>query len=606
MRPDTLQQLLLRAREEPGTGLRFVDGAERETFLSWEELAERASATAGGLAARGVGAGDRVALVFPTGEEFFAAFFGTLFAGAVPVPLYPPVRFGRLDEYRARTAAMLAAVEASLLLADRRLAPLVSGALADSPPRLGWTTLAELPPGAASTSAGRPDDLALVQFSSGTLVDPKPVALEQRAVLAQVRALNARLPDTPDVRHSGVSWLPLYHDMGLIGCIFTALERRGIMTLLPPEAFVVRPALWLRAIARHRATVSVAPNFAYDLAAERIRAEELEGCDLSSWRVALCGAEAVSGQTLRRFARRFTPFGFDATALTPVYGLSEAALAVTFAEVGAPFRAQRFDRAQLAEEGRAVPIPEPGSNRSADEGEGTELVSVGRPLPGFALEVRAHEEGREQPAVASGVVEPGRVGRLFVSGPSLFRDYLGQPLQTALVLQKGWLDTGDLGFLHDGELYLVGRAKDVLIVLGANHSPVDVERALDNLPGVRRGCAVAVSHRAEGAATERLLLLVEERRGLDRRTREQLPASCRQAVIAATGLALDEIHLLPPGTLPRTSSGKIRRAEALRRHLAGRLEPPASSSWWSVAFALLRGQKTLRSLARGARAKSGR
>ena len=617
VKSETLQGLLLRARESASDGVRLVDAGERERFLSWEELAARAAAAAGGLVAKGVGPGDRVALVHPTGEEFLELFFGALFAGAVPVPLYPPVRLGRLEEYHRRTAAMLAAVEAAIVVVDRRLAPLVAGAIAPpaaTPPRLGWATRAELPPGAASTSEGRPDDLALVQFSSGTLVDPKPVALEQRAVLAQVSALSALFPDRPELRQSCLSWLPLYHDMGLIGCLFSALARAATITLLPPELFVARPALWLRALSRTRASVSVAPNFAYDLASVRIRDEELEGCDLSSWKVALCGAEAVSAATLRRFAERFAPYGFDSRALTPVYGLAEASLAVTFSELGRPFRAVRIDRDRLAREGIAMPVPPeatPPDAASHDAGDRrepylqintTELVSVGRPLSGFAVELRDPEGRSDEP------LESGRVGRIFVSGPSLFREYLNQPLQTALVLRKGWLDTGDLGFLHEGELYLVGRAKDVLVVRGANHAPADVERAVDAVAGLRRGCAVAVSHAVDGAPTERLLLFVERRRGSRAKAGESsetgaIVARCRQAVLAAPGLALDEVHVLAPGTLPRTSSGKLRRSETLRRHLAGELSAPASASWWRVGLELVRGRRILRELTR-ARARS--
>ncbi|MCM2268862.1 MAG: AMP-binding protein, partial [Thermoanaerobaculia bacterium] len=550
----TLQQWLQTARGTTRAGLRFVDGAERERVESWDAVAARAARVAGGLAAAGVAPGDRVALVYPTAPEFFDALFGALLAGAVPVPLYPPVRLGRLAEYHARTAAMLRAAGAVLLLVDGRLRPLLGEAVAAARPALGARRLDELPAAAPLVRDGDPDALALVQFSSGTTTQPKPVALTHRAVVAQVAALNAHWPDSAEVRHSGVSWLPLYHDMGLIGCVLPALERRAELTLLPPERFVARPALWLRALSRHRATISVAPNFAYALACERIRDDEMAGCDLSAWRVALCGAEAVSAATLRAFAARFARWGFRAEALTPVYGLSEAALAVTFGELERPFVALRVKREALARDGRAV----------ADDG-GVELVAVGRPLPGFTLSLR-DESGGEVP--------PGRVGRLFVRGPSLLREYLGQPEATAAALRDGWLDTGDLGFLHDGELVLTGRAKDVLIVRGANHSPEEVERAVDAVPGVRRGCAVAVSARDDGDATERVLLFVEHRRGASRRAVAALAARCREAIVAATGLAVDEVRVLAPGALPRTSSGKLRRGETLARHRAGALSPP--------------------------------
>jgi len=574
----TLQRWLERAGELPDRGLRFVDGAERERFHSWREIGARASRVAGGLAALGVTAGDRVALVFPTGIEFFDAFFGVLLAGAVPVPLYPPVRLGRLDEYQARTASLIAACGATATLVDRRLRALVGEAVATAAPRFGAPTLDELPVTAALWRHGEPDDLALVQYSSGTTVEPKPVALTQRAVLAQVVALNSFWPDGGGVVHSGVSWLPLYHDMGLIGCVFPALERPAVLTLLPPERFVARPALWLRALARHRATVSVAPNFAYALAAERIADAELDGCDLSNWRVALCGAETVSAATLDAFASRFARWGFRTDALTPVYGLSEAALAVTFGELGRPFRSARFERAALAGSGEAIPVPE-----------GMRLVSVGRPLPGFRIELR-DERGRALPE--------RRVGRLFVRGPSLFREYLGRPETTAAALVDGWLDTGDLGFLHGGELFLTGRAKDVLIVRGGNHAPEDVERAADGVDGIRRGCVVAVSTRGEDDATERLLLFVEHRARISRRVLAGLSAAVRAAVVAATGLAVDELVVLAPGTLPRTSSGKLRRGETLARHRAGRLRPPARGGAVGVARAVWRGRRALARVAK--------
>src|SRR5690606_35136566 len=289
------------------------------------------------------------------------------------------------------------------------------------------------------------------------------------------------------------------------------------------------------------------------------------GCDLSHWRIALCGAETVSAATLRAFAQRFARFGFDPAALTPVYGLSEAALAVTAAPLARPFGARRLDRLCLATDGAAV-----------DDPAGVEGVSVGRRLPGFALELR-DPEGRALPE--------GRVGRLFVRGPSLMDGYLERPTESAAVLSDGWLDTGDLGFVADGELYLTGRARDLLILRGRNHAPSDVEAAADGVEGVRRGCTAAVSHRAEGEATDRLLLFVERQRGLAAGPEADGPLAerVRAAVLAATSLAVDELVVLAPGALPRTSSGKIRRAEALRRHLSGQLEAAPASRLAVVA-----------------------
>lgn len=573
MPAETVLDLLAAAGRCPEGGLRFLDRDERATWLGWGEVRERAVATAGGLRALGVEPGDRVALVFPTGPEFFDGFFGTLVAGAVPVPLYPPVRLGRLAEYLQRTARMLELVGARLVLADRRVRRVLGEAVAAARPPLGCRTVEDLPRAAparqpAVSPGVSPGDLALVQFSSGTTVDPKPVALSHRALLAQVDILNGFWEDTPERKHSCVSWLPLYHDMGLIGCVLPALAREASLTLIGPELFVARPALWLRALSRYRGTISPAPNFGYALAATRIPETELAGLDLSAWVTALNGAEAVAPAVLRAFEERYASYGLRPGVLTPVYGLSEAALAVTFSPIGRPFAARRFDREGLALHGVAV-----------ESGDGREIASVGRPVPGFRLSIR-DEAGGELPA--------GRVGRVWIAGPSLMEGYLGQPEATARVLVDGFLDTGDLGFVQEGELYLTGRAKDVVILRGRNHSPEEIERAADAVPGVRTGCAVAASWLPEEAEGEELVLLVEARRGAHGDDLQALPERCRAAVLGATGLAVDRVAMLAPGTLPRTSSGKLRRGEALRLFLAGELAAPARPTALRLAGALAR------------------
>jgi len=550
---ETILDWLERAGRHPEGGLRFLDRHERETWFGWVEVRERALAVASGLLAIGIGSGDRVALVFPTGIEFFAAFFGAQLAGAVPAPLYPPVRLGRRGEYARRTAQMLERSSARLVLADSRLRGFLGDAEATATPDLGCRTLGELPRSAAEPVPAEPSDLALIQFSSGTTVAPKPVALSHRAVAAQVEILNGFWRDNGGLRHSCVSWLPLYHDMGLIGCVFPSLARDATLTLIGPEVFVARPAAWLRTISRYRGTVSPAPNFAYDLCVTRIADAELEGVDLSCWRTALNGSESIAPPVLRAFAERFARWGFRREALTPVYGLSEAALAVTFADLDRPFRCRRFDREMLSRQGMA----------REQEG-GREIVSVGRPVPGFRLRIR-EETGRDLAA--------GRVGRIWIQGPSLMEGYLGHPEATARTLRDGWLDTGDLGFIHQGELYLTGRAKDAIILRGRNYAPEEIELAAGSVAGVRRGCAVAASWLPEDAPGEALALFVEASREATAAELEALPAACREAVLGATGLVADQIVVLASGALPRTSSGKLRRSETLRLYLAGELAP---------------------------------
>jgi acyl-CoA synthetase (AMP-forming)/AMP-acid ligase II len=289
----------------------------------------------------------------------------------------------------------------------------------------------------------------------------------------------------------------------------------------------------------------------------------------------LNGAEPVAPSVLRAFVDRFARWGFRPEALTPVYGLSEAALAVTFSAIGTPFRGLRFDREELAKSGTAREVEE-----------GREIVSVGRPVPGFRLRIR-DEAGRELPA--------GRAGRVWIEGPSLMEGYLDDPATTARALRDGWLDTGDLGFIYSsdgapdgGELFLTGRAKDVVILRGRNHAPDEIERAVDAVPGVRTGCAIAASWLPEDAEGEVLVLFVEAARRAADDELAALPDRCREAVLAVTGLAVDRVEVLAPGTLPRTSSGKLRRQEALRLYLAGALAPPAPITTLRMAKAVAR------------------
>ncbi|WP_373046803.1 AMP-binding protein [Vulgatibacter sp.] len=543
-------QEALRAAAGSDTGLTFWDAAERETVIPWREVHRRACHVAGALARLGVRPGDRVAMILPTSPAFPDAFFGTLLAGAVPVPLYPPLRLGRLGEYHERTARMLRACGAVLLLSDRRIRRLLGEATALARPPLGCVAVEDLELGGALDLPGREAELAVIQFSSGTTVDPKPVALRHENVLANVAAIDSYLPEEGPVRQAGVSWLPLYHDMGLIGCLLLAVAHPGPLTLIPPELFLARPALWLRAVAKKRATVSPAPNFAFGLCLRRVRDEDLRGLDLSSWRLALNGAEPIAAGVLRRFAERFAPFGFDPSALLPVYGLSEASLAVTFSR--------------------------PGGGFATAERDGREVVSVGVPVPGTAVEVRG-EDGAVLPL--------GEVGRIHVRSPSVMAGYFERPDATAEALQGGWLDTGDLGFVQGGELFVSGRAKDVIVLRGANHAPQAFEECLDAVEGVRTGCAVAVGFVPDGGEGEELALLVEvsgPSSGLGERV--------RAAVLEATGIRAHAVVELSPGTLPRTSSGKLRRGEARRQWLAGELLPPAPVTPLRLASAVVRSQ----------------
>jgi acyl-CoA synthetase (AMP-forming)/AMP-acid ligase II len=538
----TLNDLLQQVSESDDSGLRLLDRRERETWLGWDEVARQARRVAASLRTQlSVERGEPIGLLVPTGAAFFAGFFGSLLTGGVPVPLYPPVRLGSLTEYGRRTSRMLVASGARIVLTDQALADTVSP-IVEAAGCHGFAVDALADHGEYAAEMD-PQDLALIQFSSGTTVDPKPVALTHQALVAQTDILNSFWTDTQEVRHSGVSWLPLYHDMGLIGCVLPALARKTTLTLIRPDVFLARPAIWLRAIARYQATVSPAPCFGYQHCVERIKDRDIEGIDLSSWRVALNGAEFVSCNVMRSFINRFGSCGFRPEVMTPVYGLSEAALAVTFSGIAKPFVSNCFSRQAMRERGAAI----------MDDG-GVELASVGTPVPGFELEIRDPSDGR---------LPPDRIGRIWTRGPSLMTGYLNDPQATDLALKDGWLDTGDLGFMHGGELYITGRAKDVLIVHGRNHAPEEIEMVVDEVPGVRNGCRAAVGHLPDGADREQIWLLVERQRSFASDQEESLAETCRREVLSRTGIALDRVCVLEPGTLPRTSSGKIRRGEAL-------------------------------------------
>jgi len=561
----SLHEALERAAVSGRRGLTFVAADESETALGWDAIRTRASLVAGALAALGVRPGERVAMVLPTGPEFMDAFFGTLLAGAVPVPLYPPVRLGRLAEYHASTARMLQLSGAVALLSDGRVGRLLGEAVRRGAPRLGLRNVTALRESGAPpvTRSADPGTLALVQFSSGSTVDPKPVGLSHRAVLAQTDALRALMPDdTPEDPQLGVSWLPLYHDMGLIGCLLSAMTYPGPLVLLGPEVFLGRPALWLRALSRHQGTISVAPSFAYAVCARRVKDEEMEGMDLSRWRLALNGAEQVSVEAARRFSERFARWGFRPAALMPVYGLAEAALAVTFSPPRSPLRTVQVDPVELAHAGQV----RPGTRT---------LASVGIPVPGMTVEVRNE---------AGAVAVEGVVGRIHARGPSIMEGYVGQPEATRAVLAGGWLDTGDLGFVQDGELVVCGRVKDVVVLRGANHAPQEFEDALDGLTGVRAGFAVALGFVPHAGDGEELVLLVETTADAG----PDLADRIRAAVAERSGIRPHTVQLLAPGTLPRTSSGKLRRSEALRRWSTGNLHPPARVNAVRLMGAMLR------------------
>ena len=535
--------------------LRGDGAAAVEQAVSYGRLRDEAAAVAAGLRERGVGRGDTVALMLPTGLDFLRSFFGILLVRAVPVPIYPPLRLDRLEEYAARQSAILSDAGVSLLVTIARARP-VAGLLKPNVPTLRDVLTADelAQPGARFPG---PDadaaDPAFIQYTSGSTGQPKGVLLSHANLIANIRAIASGLELQPtDV---GVSWLPLYHDMGLIGSWLNCLHNGVPLTLLPPTAFLARPERWLWAIHERRATLSAAPNFAYELSARRLTDEALEGLDLSSWRVALNGAEPVSSGTLARFAARFGRCGFSPRAMTPVYGLAECSVALAFPPIGRGPRVDRVRREPFQGEGRAEPA-------AAGDTGALEFVSAGRALPEHAI--RLVDGGGQD--VADRVV-----GRLVFQGPSMTSGYYRHPEATAAItLPGGWLDSGDLAYRADGEIHVCGRRKDLIIKGGRNLVPQEIEEAAASVEGVRRGCVVAFGVPSPALGTE-ALVIVAETRARDAAERERLASAVSERVAAAVEVPPDQVVLVAPGAVLKTSSGKLRRAATREQFLAGAL-----------------------------------
>ena len=549
------ESLWRRAQSQPARPhvyLRDDDGGEQT--ISYADLLSEAAAVAGGLRESGVRRGDRVALMLPTGRDFLSAFQGILMAGAVPVPIYPPARIDRLEEYARRQSAILADAEASALVTIARARGVADVLRASVPALRQVTTVAELAARGASWTRpeGSGGDPAFIQYTSGSTGAPKGVLLTHDNLLANIRAVGLGL----DVRPSdvGASWLPLYHDMGLIGTWLFCMHHGIPLALQSPLSFLARPERWLWSIHRHRATLSPAPNFAFELCVRKVPDRALEGLDLSSWRAALNGAEPVNPETIDRFVERFAPYGFRREAMSPVYGLAESSVGLCFPPVGRGPRIDRVARAPFESEGRAQPA-------TGDEPL-LRFVSVGRALPEH--EVRLVDD--------DAVDVPERtVGRLVFRGPSSMSGYYRQKEATeAVTLPGGWLDTGDLAYRADGEVFITGRRKDLIIKAGRNLVPQEIEEIAAGVPGIRRGCVVAFGVTRPELGTESLAIVAETRATAEAE-RDRLSAAITERVAEALGLPPDVVALVPPGAVPKTSSGKIRRAATRETYLAGTL-----------------------------------
>lgn len=570
----------------------ILSGERAEEEISYQALYAGAVSVATGLQQHDLQSGQTVAIMLPTSRDYLYSFYGVLLAGGVPVPIYPPARLAQIEDHLRRHAGILANAQTSIMITVAEALP-VARLLKSQVERLRTvTTVAEL--ASAKQKLVRPavkaQDIALLQYTSGSTGNPKGVVLTHANLLANIRAMGQAIEaDSTDVF---VSWLPLYHDMGLIGAWLGSLYYAMPLVLMSPLTFLVRPERWLWAIHRHGGTLSAGPNFAYELCLRKIEERALEGLDLHTWRMAFNGAEPVSPDTISRFGERFARYGLRREAIAPVYGLAECAVGLAFPPPGRGPIIDRIKREALVRTGRAIPAAQ-------DASDALRFVACGQPLPGHQIRI-VDATGSE--------VGEREEGQLEFCGPSATSGYFRNPEQTRRLFHAAaqgsgdWLDSGDLAYMAGGDIYLTSRIKDIIIRAGRNIYPYELEEAVGDIPGIRKGCVAVFASTDHAAGTERMVVLAETRETQGdalNSLRDQINAQA----IALLGEPPDDIVLAPPHTVLKTSSGKIRRAASRELYEQGALGIQQRAVWWQ--FVRLAWAGVLPQLRRTGRAASG-
>jgi fatty-acyl-CoA synthase len=531
---------------------------------------ERVSARYGGaLQALGLRKGDRVALILPNNDDFVLCFLGAIRSGIIPVPIYPPMALGQLQSYVDNTRHIVAKSGARALVTTTKIKRLL-GTVQAACPALEQVVAIE---GIRDSSEPlKPEkisleDVAFLQFTSGSTSRPKGVTLSHGNLAANIKCI---MEDGLRIRpeDTAVSWLPLYHDMGLIGFVLAPLYHRVPIVYVPPLLFLKRPVTWFQAFTRHKAHIAYAPNFGYALCVKRIKAAELEGLDLSTWRVAGCGAEPIRPETLEGFVDAFSRVGFRREAMLPSYGMAESSLAVAFSPLGEGMHAIAVHGPTLWGSGEAKIVED-------SDDDVVRLVSCGSQFPDHEIRVFDPED-----ALSEKPLPERRVGEIRIAGPSVMRGYWEDAERTRESFAGPFLRTGDLGFLSDGHLYVCGRSKEVVIVNGRNYYPQDMEWEAGKVAGVRRGNVVAFGSRDPSGVErdrERVVLAFEVQEPERVAQTSKLCAEVRRMVQEGMGLTLDDVVALPPGALPKTSSGKLQRAKTRDLYETGELMGRAPS-----------------------------
>ena len=528
------------------TGCNFYDAkGQLSTVLPYSELREQAKSAARRLLSLDLKRGDRVAVVADTHPDFIILFFACQYAGLVPFALPVPLNLGSRDLYIKQLRGMLKSGGAKIALAHKEFIGFLDEAVAGD--SLAWMgtreELSAVPLSDSPLQPNQPDEPAYLQFTSGSTKSPQAVVITGKAVMSNLQGI---VKSGLKVRRGDrcASWLPFYHDMGMVGFVLGPIASQLSVDYLPTRDFALRPLQWLRLISRNRCTIAFAPPFGYELCARRIRDADLRQLDLSSWRVAGVGAEMLRTSAFNSFATKMAAAGFDSAAFLPCYGLAEASLAATFSELGRGLDVMAIDALAMAERGTAVRVA--SGRRKVNK-----IVNCGRAIPEHDIRI-VDNDGKALPDL--------RVGRVLIKGPSLMSGYLNDEEGTRQVmLEDGWLDTGDLGYLFEQNLFLTGRRKDIIIVNGRNIRAQDLEELAEDLDEIRMGEASAFD--VEDADGQQTIVLVVECRLADSTARQSLISRLQRKIYQGFGIYC-YVDLVPLHTLPRTSSGKLSRVAA--------------------------------------------
>ena len=553
-------------------GYTFLDRDQKELFFSWDDLRAEAMKRAAHLRKYGLKKGDRVAMVLPDGEDFVPTFLGAIWAGLVPVPLYPPLSLGKLDSYKDTLVAILNKAEPTYLITLSKMQQVLWAGLTHVKSLKGVITAEELkgpaPEGVSQDPAQvSDDDLAFLQFTSGSTSTPKGVSVTHGNLRANAHAIMVDGLKTDSAVDHGVSWLPLYHDMGLIGFVIAPMFHKVQVTFIPTMAFVRQATLWLETIHRVRGTITFAPNFAYALATKRTKAEQLAKWDLSCVKAFGCGAEPINSGTMRTFVDTMSKAKLKPEALLPCYGMAEATLAISFIALDETLSTDVVDTEAYQKQRAAEPV----HVSKLAEGKAQEFVNCGKTFPGHEVGIFDDQGNR---------LGERKIGEIQVRGPSVAKGYFRDPDATERTFGGGWLKTGDLGYLANGNVYIVGRKKDIIIINGRNYDPQRIEWLVDDVAGVRKGSSVAFSK--PGASSEELIVVLEARTASETEL-EALKESVKQRIVEQMQLTPADVVVCPVGSLPKTSSGKLQRSKTRQQYLDGTVGKEGNRSLGSNA-----------------------